>query len=154
MLFPIFMKYNDIFHKLLIERTYQIKYIKTLFGIHFNLPINSLQLRYRYDRLDDDKYIYDYPFINSHDTIIVFNKPNKIQLFIKNDRTVLIDIEREESIKKLYDMVSNKIEIPKRYYRLNYQGKTIRSKHNYNNISDYNITNNATLTIYPCNYNK
>lgn len=60
------------------------------------------------------------------------------------NNTLLLDLPNDISIKKIYELVSKKINIDTKYIYLTYAGKLLNCNIN---IKEYNIKNNSTLHL-------
>lgn len=67
-----------------------------------------------------------------------------VQLFIKHDKTYVIQINFFDSIKTLKELVTNKVGIPSELFNLIYGWHYLKDD---NNISDYHISKDSMIYL-------
>ena len=70
-----------------------------------------------------------------------------MQISIKNldDKTILLDVELNDTIAKIKEIISGKSDVPKNIYYLSYRGKILEDT---KTISDYGITRESNLQMH------
>ena len=73
-----------------------------------------------------------------------------MQIFIKNDRTIVVDIDQDASTDDLREIILMKFGYPSNTYYMTYSGKIIGK----GKISEYRITKDSTVFVsLRLNYN-
>ncbi len=74
-----------------------------------------------------------------------------MQIFIRtfSNNTIVINIDPNQTINDVKNIISEKLNIPTKYFRLTY---TSLNLNNERSIFDYNILSDSTLHMMTCNF--
>jgi hypothetical protein len=78
---------------------------------------------------------------------------NKMQIFIRSDRTTVLDVEPKNTIKDIHQMIYERIHMPVDFQRLVYQCKNLTLNTD-STLEELDINSEATLHLYIKHSNK